>query len=115
MQESGYEAPRSIEDTIALLQGANGNARILAGGSYWTLPVQTDAREVRLPLQPLWLGFASNTVFFTAITFLITIVPKIVGRHVRFKRKCCLVCGYDLRGDFSAGCPECGWQRKVEA
>ena len=33
MQESGYEAPRSIEDTVALLQGANGNARILAGGT----------------------------------------------------------------------------------
>ncbi|MFP6621880.1 MAG: xanthine dehydrogenase family protein subunit M [Myxococcota bacterium] len=33
MQASGYEAPRSIEDTVALLQGANGNARILAGGT----------------------------------------------------------------------------------
>ncbi len=33
MQESSYEAPRSIEDTVALLQGANGDARILAGGT----------------------------------------------------------------------------------
>ncbi len=33
MQESGYEAPLSIEDTVALLQGANGDARILAGGT----------------------------------------------------------------------------------
>ncbi len=82
--------------------------------SYWTLPVQTDVGEVSLPLQPLWLGFASNTVFFAALALLITIVPKIVGRHVRFRRKCCLVCGYDLRGDFSAGCSECGWRRASE-
>ncbi len=76
--------------------------------SYWTLPVQTDVGEVSLPLQPLWLGFASNTVFFAALALLITIVPKIVGRHVRFKRKCCLVCGYDLRGAEHEVCPECG-------
>jgi carbon-monoxide dehydrogenase medium subunit len=30
---SGYEAPRSVEETVALLQGANGAARILAGGT----------------------------------------------------------------------------------
>lgn len=33
MQEAGYEAPRSLEDTVALLQRANGRARILAGGT----------------------------------------------------------------------------------
>jgi len=33
LQASGYEAPRSVEDTVALLQAANGNARILAGGT----------------------------------------------------------------------------------
>jgi carbon-monoxide dehydrogenase medium subunit len=30
---SGYEAPRSVDETIALLKGANGSARILAGGT----------------------------------------------------------------------------------
>lgn len=33
MNAPGYEAPRSLEETIALLQGANGAARILAGGT----------------------------------------------------------------------------------
>ena len=33
MHESGYQAPRSIEATVALLQQANGQARILAGGT----------------------------------------------------------------------------------
>ena len=33
MHESGYQAPRSIEATVALLQRANGQAHILAGGT----------------------------------------------------------------------------------
>ena len=31
------------------------------------------------------------------------------------RRGHCIKCGYDLRGDFSGGCPECGWQREAEA
>jgi len=33
-------------------------------------------------------------------------------RMIRRKRGHCIKCGYDLRGDFSAGCPECGWRRE---
>jgi carbon-monoxide dehydrogenase medium subunit len=33
LQTSGYQAPRSIEDAVALLQQANGQAYILAGGT----------------------------------------------------------------------------------
>ena len=33
----------------------------------------------------------------------------------RFAPGHCQTCGYDLRGDFSTGCPECGWQREAEA
>lgn len=37
-------------------------------------------------------------------------------RHDRqFKPRHCQTCGYDLRGDYSKGCPECGWQREAEA
>ena len=27
---------------------------------------------------------------------------------------CCPECNYDLRGDFSHGCPECGWRRAAK-
>ena len=30
----------------------------------------------------------------------------------RFAPEHCQACDYDLRGDFSAGCPECGWRRE---
>jgi len=33
VEASQYQAPRSIEDTIALLSKANGNAKVLAGGT----------------------------------------------------------------------------------
>ena len=48
MQASGYEAPRSIEDTVALLQAANGNARILAGGTDLLAPMRTGVVSTEL-------------------------------------------------------------------
>ena len=33
VSESQYEAPLSVEDTVALLSQSNGDARILAGGT----------------------------------------------------------------------------------
>jgi hypothetical protein len=43
----------------------------------------------------------------------IMIVRELVsGRKEKARRGRCLTCGYDLRGDFAAGCPECGWNRK---
>lgn len=43
MNASGYEAPRSVEETIALLQDANGSARILAGGTDLLAQMKTGA------------------------------------------------------------------------
>ncbi len=25
----------------------------------------------------------------------------------------CMRCGYDIKGEFERGCPECGWRRKL--
>jgi hypothetical protein len=32
-------------------------------------------------------------------------------RRKRRARGLCTECGYDLRGDYAGGCPECGWRR----
>ena len=66
-----------------------------------------------LPLRPLWPGFAINTAFYAAILWLLALLPFTARRMIRHNRGHCLKCGYDLRGDFSGGCPECGWQREV--
>ncbi|MEE9128820.1 MAG: hypothetical protein V3T84_02295 [Phycisphaerales bacterium] len=74
----------------------------------------SDTENWFLPLRPIWPGFAINTVFYAALLWLLTFGLFAVRRVIRRKRGHCINCGYDLRGDFSAGCPECGWQRASE-
>ncbi len=66
-----------------------------------------------LPVQPIWPGFAINTIFYAAILWLLTFGPFMARRYIRHKRGRCINCGYDLRGTFGGGgvCPECGVQR----
>ncbi len=65
-----------------------------------------------LAMTPIWPGFAINTIFYAAILWLLAFGPFAVHRFIRDKRGRCIKCGYDLRGDFSAGCSECGWRRE---
>jgi len=67
-----------------------------------------------LPLHPIWSGFAINTIFYATILFL-PFAPFQVRKYLRVKRGLCIKCGYDLRGDFDSGCPECGLGREEEA
>ncbi len=67
----------------------------------------------RLPLTPLWPGIAINTVFYGAILWLLVPGPFALRRYVRRRRGRCITCGYDLRGAFDEGCPECGWNREA--
>ena len=67
-----------------------------------------------LPIRLIWPGFAINTIFYAAILWLLTLGPFTARRMIRRKRGHCIKCGYDLRGDVSSGCPECGWQRDSE-
>ncbi len=68
-------------------------------------------RPAMLPLRPIWPGFAVNTAFYAVILWLLLRGPFALRRYVRWKRGHCIKCGYDLRGKFDAGCPECGWNR----
>ncbi|UCD75698.1 MAG: tetratricopeptide repeat protein [Phycisphaerales bacterium] len=53
-----------------------------------------------------------NVASYAAILWPTICGPSVLRRHVRIKRGHCIKCGYDLRGDPVAGCPECGWGRK---
>lgn len=73
----------------------------------------TGETEKRLiPLSPLWPGFAINTVLYGLVLWLLTIGPLTMRRFIRRTKGLCPKCGYNLRGDFSCGCPECGWARQ---
>ncbi len=60
----------------------------------------------RLPRQPIWPGFAINTIFYAAILWL-PFAPLLLRRYVRVRRGQCIECGYDLRGGDHGVCPEC--------
>ena len=77
----------------------------------WASP-DAGTRLRALPLTPIWPGFAINTAFYAVLLWMLWLSPFVVRRFIRSKRGCCIKCGYDLRGDFSAGCPECGWRRE---
>ena len=66
-----------------------------------------------LPLIPIWPGFAINTIFYAAILWLLTLGPFTARRIIRRRRGHCIKCGYDLRGTYDGGCPECGWRREA--
>ncbi len=74
----------------------------------------------RLPLRPIWPGFAINTVLYAALLWLLFVAPFALRRRRRIKRGLCPNCAYDLRGsphpnplptpkgDGTKVCPECG-------
>ena len=68
-----------------------------------------------MPLRPLWLGLAADTAFYAALLLLVIPGPRFARQWVRRRRGRCESCGYDLRGDYSDGCSECGWQRSSKA
>ena len=58
---------------------------------------------------------------FIAVTWLLTgglIAVQNAADHVRrlkrLDRGRCPACGYDVRGDLSERCPECGWQQAAK-
>ena len=55
-----------------------------------------------------------NTLFYAAIWFGLFFVMGRTRRFIRTRRGRCPRCGYDLRGEFADGCPECGWGRAHE-
>jgi len=67
-----------------------------------------------LPLKPILTGFSINTIFYSAILWLLTLGPFTARRMIRRKRGLCRKCGYDLRGMNHDKCPECGWGREAE-
>jgi len=58
-----------------------------------------------LPIDPIWLGFVGNTLFYASILWLIVSLKPLFRRH-RLKRGLCPACAYPI--GVSAVCTECG-------
>ncbi|MCH8824202.1 MAG: hypothetical protein IH984_11930 [Planctomycetes bacterium] len=76
------------------------------------------------PYEVYWLPRLIHGTFITSRTthvfvplwiplVLVGVATILAFRHDwRFAPGHCQMCDYDLRGDFSTGCPECGWERE---
>ncbi|MCA9312139.1 MAG: hypothetical protein KDA21_13080 [Phycisphaerales bacterium] len=66
--------------------------------------------HIRLPIQPIWTGFALNTLFYASVLALVTAggvrTWSDIVVAVRQRRGRCVACGYDSHG--LERCPECG-------
>lgn len=59
-----------------------------------------------LPVEPVWVGFAVDTLFQAAIMWCILAAPFALRRRSRTRRGLCLHCGYPIGS--SDVCSECG-------
>ncbi len=82
----------------------------LTGRSRSAGPLRNVRQEpIRLPIIPLWKGFAANTLLFAAAWLLVGFMCRRVVAWVRGKRGLCSVCGYSRSGrPAGSPCPECG-------
>lgn len=84
----------------------------------WGIPIERSSiGSVRtaIPLQPLVISFIGNILFF-ALGAWGTVSGCSALQHKRRRSQgLCPLCAYDLQGEFTNGCPECGWGREAEA
>ncbi len=77
----------------------------------WLLQKSGPTDVIALPLKPLWPGLMANIAAFGCAWWLLRFAPFALRSAWRKRRALCPTCGYNLRGAFDAGCPECGWRR----
>jgi hypothetical protein len=65
--------------------------------------------DVAFPLRPIWPAFVLSSGVWSAVWWLLIVVPKWIRRRWRLRRHRCTNCGY-LRAGLPPGsaCPECG-------
>jgi hypothetical protein len=64
----------------------------------------------KLPLSPLWPGFAINSIFYAALLWALWITSGKVRRLIRMRRSQCPACGHIIASGTCANglCSECG-------
>ncbi len=82
-------------------------------GPPWT-PTTYGAITIRgmsLPIHPIWPGFLANTLLYALAWLGLARLWRLRRAWLRTRKGLCPHCAYDLRADFTPGCPECGWRR----
>lgn len=84
---------------------------------HWGLPLSPSSRTIgtrwkAIALQPLIPGLLGNIVFFGFAWIALPYCIRRVRATNRREEGNCPSCGYELKGDFGPGCPECGWNHR---
>lgn len=95
---------RSMERTVWVER----SKRLVVEQNSARIPLWWSANDVLLPLRPLWLAFAVNSLFYAIVAGSVLASIVALRRVIRRKRGLCVACGYDLRHADHAACPECG-------
>ena len=73
--------------------------------------------QAALPIRPIWSGLLIDGAIWGSVLAALYASTRSLWRFIRegrwLRRGCCMRCGYDLRFDLAAGCPECGWRREA--
>ena len=77
------------------------------------IPLWWSSKDVMLPLRPLWLAFAVNSLFYAIVAGSVLASIVALRRVIRRKRGLCVACGYDLSHAEHDVCPECGADRSL--
>jgi len=75
------------------------------------MPFYTVLRPVVLPLRPIWRGLAIDIAVYSSAWLVMVVGVGTARRWNRSVRGRCPRCAYDLKGQATPGCPECGWKR----
>lgn len=70
------------------------------------IPLWWSTKDAVIPLRPLWLGFAVNTLFFAIVAASVWTPIVALRRYSRRRHGQCPACGYPA--GVSAVCTECG-------
>jgi hypothetical protein len=82
-----------------------------AGVKRVLIPRRPSTEALVIPYWFLWPGLAADSAFYATVVASLYFGPTAVRGVLRRRRGRCPRCGYDLKHNLAAGCPECGWGR----
>jgi hypothetical protein len=105
--QAGWPTPSLCRYFWIDMPGVSRPSNLTIGLAAPALPRWSGGRtSVRLPIRPLWPGFAINTVFYAGLLWLLFAAPFALRRRRRIKRGRCPACAYPVGP--SEVCTECG-------
>ncbi len=97
---------RSMEQSVWVER----SKRLVVEQDLARIPLWWSSNDVLVPLRPLLLAFAVNSLFYAIVSASVLASIVALRRVIRRRRGRCIKCGYDLRGAEHEVCPECGAQ-----